>query len=66
MKEYLTFEECVKIVVNDEDFMREYKRLNPYFKVDEKNSKKLFDFIRDYMWIPALKEQWKDNSPLPQ
>ena len=64
----LSLEETIKICLDTQEFMPQYRRLtganlgygNPIHKMidratgyDEVEAKKLFDFIRDYIWIPS-------------
>lgn len=64
----MTFEECVEACLDNEEFMREYNRLNGITfqrggleaAIDkatgkfEDDAKQLFEFIRDYTWLPTL------------
>lgn len=68
----MTLEETVLLATSDKEFMRHYKRLTGatlgggppiYRMIDKATGKtdaewyKLFDFIRDYVYLPVLMKE---------
>ena len=69
--EIVTFEEAVKTCLDNPDFMKEYRRItkarlgtgdglsmmiDKVTGYDKKEATDLFNFIRDYIWIPSQLE----------
>lgn len=65
----MNFEDCVNMCLNNREFLQQYDRLsNTCFassstfeaQIDKatgklaKDYKELFDFIRDYVWVPVV------------
>ena len=67
-KRIVTLAETIRVCIHNPDFMNEYRRLSKSnvgkssgitamidkaTGYDKKQAKDLFDFIRDYIWLPS-------------
>lgn len=73
----ISLEETIKECINNKEFMREYERLNKVnFSItspiiaaidnatgyDKKRITDLFDFIKEYIWLPLMVKGFLENK----